>query len=245
MLKLLVFELQKKWKVLLGAFGLYELANLILAVYLTSSGRIKTSDEYIAFIFLLATCFWFAAIVDCINNLRLEAKRSTRDLYFSLPYSGFTKIGSKLILSTVVMTLASGIAAVTTLFTTEKLLNEPVFTEALKFMQMNLGNTSYILIASIFQIIFFIAMVYLSFAIYRAFFSQLKFGGFITFMIYLAINYLYFKLVGGLEVTGNDTTFMTMSLWKTEWLELAVVGLSIMASYGITGYLFEKKANFD
>lgn len=85
----------------LGVLAAYFL--LYFGFYLKfKSDGIFNLEEFglqLLFFVLLGSALFFGAMVGAVNNLRLEAKNSTRDLYFSVPISAYSKIGSKVIVS--------------------------------------------------------------------------------------------------------------------------------------------------
>lgn len=251
MLKLIQFEIQRKWKAHLLALGLYEIANLLLVLKIQSlnPGMTSMQNGMVAFVFLLGMVLPIVSFFDAVNSLRIEAKQSTRDLYFALPYSGYEKIGSKLLVSGISMMLAIGTYVITGLASVEFLSQEPILRELSDILVKQFSDLSFMVLMTFVSYTLFIAMIYLSFGLFRSFFSQLKAGGFITFVLFIAVTFLYNRYVGPLaEFAPHQNVILvtdSLNLWKSGANVFAIQSVSLAGIYALTGYLFENRVNFD
>lgn len=246
MLKLTTFELQQRWQTLLVALGLYELANLVLFWYIQSKDlMVKSDGAILVTVFMLAGVFYCFSLLESVNALRLETKRPTRDLYFSLPFSGYHKISSKLLVSTLSIAIVSAIAVATTIITLDVITQDGVIEALMSYVTENLSQAAFICTMALLQMLSFIATIYLSFGIYRSFFTQFRFGGAITFAIYLALNFAYFKVFGNFMSLDSTGITAGTSLWQAFWPQITTILAVTLAEIGITGYLFDRRANFD
>ncbi len=249
MLKLTLFEIQRRWKMYLAVFFFYELANVLLALKLRPMMPISggSDSELIAFVFLLGMAPLILVFVDAINSLRNEVKVSTRDLYFTLPNNAFEKVGSKLLISLVGFIGALSIFLVTTLMTFQFLTGEFIISDILHALQKNISDASYVFIYISVSYALLIGMIYLAIALYRSFFSQMKFGGVITFVLFLGVSYSVQKLGANITQFNIDSEMIrdSLELWRTSGADLAVQILSLLAVYGATSLLLEFKASFD
>lgn len=249
MLKLTLFEIQRRWKLFSAVLFFYELANLILVFKLKSLMPLgmNMDSELMAFVIILATAPMVLAFVDAMNSLRLEAKQSTRDLYFALPNTGFSKIGSKLLIAFVSMSLAGFTSIVTVLATFQYLTGEFAISEALKAVSENFMDVSFVLSYMAVSYTLFIGMIFLSFALFRSFFSQIKFGGVVTFALFLAVSYVFEKIGQPFARFNFEQNFIpgSMSLWTHGGVSFGLQCLSLVVVYVLTSLLFEYKASFD
>ncbi len=246
MLKLTTFEIQQRWQTLAVSLGLYQLANIIIFWYIQSKGLLEKSDGAILVtVFMLGGVIVCFSLLESVNALRLETKRATRDLYFSLPFSGYKKIGSKLLISILSIAIISVIAAATTLITIEAISQEGMIKALTEFISENMSQFLFICTIGLIQMLSFIATIYLALGIHRSFFSQFRFGGAITFAIYLGLNFAYVKVFGNFMVFNSEDVSTGLSVWQAYWPQLATISAISLGAYGISGYLFDKRANFD
>ena len=244
MIKLFKYEFQRKWKVSIGLLLAYFLVYFGFLIKFKAEGSysIETFGFQLIFFILLGSALSFGSIVGAVNNLRLEAKQSTRDLYFSIPMSAYAKIGSKVIVSVVEVFTAGFIAIYTAVKAIEHLTGVTLWKTAIKeILSQPMDQLIFAVVANIVYAVLMILIVYLSFAIFRSFFSQIKFGGIITIVIYIILNYLLVK--GGTVFFGNveETALEGFALW----MMLAGFTAFTTCIYLLIGFLFEKRVSFD
>lgn len=249
MLRLFKYEIQRKGKAMLLTLVGYLLINVVFLLKFKGDGTFSIEDmpfQVVLFI-ILASGLWIVSLIGAVNNLRLEAKLPTRDLYFSLPLTAYTKIGSKVILSTVEMVGAGLIAAITCMKSIEYLTHFNVL--KLFINELAKTETSILILGMLsifFSIIASLLVVYLSFAIFRAFFSQAKFGGAITVGIYLALNYIISKFAfKGVKFGFNEGVLSSGDYFSENVLPLLLTMALASILFLLTSILFEKRVSFD
>ncbi|MBN2794036.1 MAG: hypothetical protein JXR88_01420 [Clostridia bacterium] len=258
MIRLFNYEIQRKWKTSLGILGLYfliyfgfllkwnkEIRSVMDNMNMSNFDMdllIQTFGFKIIFFIILASGLFFASIIGAVNNLRLEAKQSSRDLYFSIPMTAYTKIGSKVIVSLVEVFAASFIGFVSVIKAFEFLTKFDIMKGIIdSIFAMPTDALIYMIIGNVLQSTLMILMVYLSFAIFRSFFSQAKLGWLITIGIYIGLNYLMIRFLSSILMTVGDAVKTSLSMWGL----LAGFALFVGAIFFIVGFLFEKRVSFD
>ena len=244
MIKLFKYEFQRKWKLSLGLLAAYFLVYFGFLMKFKSEGTysIESFGFQLIFFILLGSALSFSSVVGAVNNLRLEAKQSTRDLYFSIPMSSYTKIGSKVIVSVVEVFAAGFIAIYTAVQAIEHLTGVALWKPAIKeIMSQPMDQLIFTVVANIVYAVLMILVVYLSFAIFRSFFSQVKFGGIITIGIYIFLNYLLIRGSSLLFSNVQETMLDGFGLW------MLLAGFTVFTTsiYLLIGFLFEKRVSFD
>lgn len=243
MLRLLNYEIQRKWKMTIGILIGYFIIYFGMIIKFKSTGGLSLDEMpfQLLFFILLASGLFLGAIIGAINNMRIEVKQNTRDLYFSVPITAYTKVGSKVIVSFVETGFAFIIGGYSCVKALEQLsgvsLWKPFMNEVMKtpLNQLVLAASLQIL-----TMLMSIVIVYLSFAIFRSFFSQIKFGGLITLGIYIGINYIIVRYVNPAMGISLDH-FNDVDIWFI----LIKSTLLCLGLFGLTGYLFEKRVSFD
>lgn len=246
MLKLLTFEWQRRWKAAAVAFLGYAVLSLLLALWIQAKNLIAVSGGAILILhFMLAAAFMLLVVIDGINAFRLELKQNSRDLYFAFPQSGYQKVGAKL-LSSVGFTVVGGAAAIlTTLAAVQYHSTNNVLGEVWNLMVSNLGDVSFAATAAFMQLVFFYGLIYLAFAIYRAFFSQFKLGGLITILIYGGLVFLEYNFFSWIESVMPNITTNSSSLWLQQWPTLILLSTVVAVTYGLGGFLMQNRLNLD
>lgn len=241
MIRLLKFEFLKKWKMSLGVLIGYFIIYFAALMKFKSSGtyELETMGFGLVFFIVLSSGLFFAAGISAINSLRVEVKNSSRDLYFSLPLTAYTKVGSKLIVATVECLLASVIGVVATMKAFQSLTGVNVLQTFInEIKQLTLMENIFSVYLIVIGGLMLLLIIYLSFAIMRSFFSQVKFGGFVTVIIYVGLMYLCVKYA-----------FPHMSIQPGP-IENSIPSVLMMTGFTgllffLVGFLFEHKASFD
>lgn len=258
MIKLLRYEIQRKWKLSLGLLGMFaiiyfgflikfnhDIQAAVAGMNLQSFDMdvvISAFGFRIIFFIILASGLFFAGIISAINNLRLEVKQPSRDLYFSIPMTAYTKVGSKVIVSVVEVALAGIIGFASVIFALEFLTKLDIWPLVFKaFKELPADLLLYGFLGNLVEGIMMLLVVYLSFAIFRSFFSQMRFGGIITLVIYVILNYFIIKLFGTVIMQLDNSTFTD----TTMWLLLGGFTLFTAGLFLLIGFLFEKRVSFD
>lgn len=242
MLRLLKYEIQRKWKMSLGVLiGYFVIYFGLIIKFSSNSYSLEQMPLQLVLFIILAAGLFVASGIGAINNLRIEAKQNTRDLYFGIPMTAYTKIGSKVIISLAEVGGAIIIGGYTCVKAFENLTGVALWSMFLE--ELSNVPLDELILAVLLQIslgVMSILVVYLSFAIYRAFFSQVKFGGLITIVIYVLLNYVIGRYINP-ALGMSLERFSEQTMWSVLLKNLLFTG----AVFGITGYLFEKKVSFD
>lgn len=245
----MLFELKRKWKLQLVVFFFYQLANVLLVMKLRTIMPFGggMGNDLIAFVYLLGMTLPVLSFVDTVNSMRLEVKNPTRDLYFALPNNGFEKVGSKIVIGLVSMSLAGLSFVFTTLASTQYLTGDYVLYDFLKALGDHMNELTFMITMALVSYALLIAMIYLAFALFRSFFSQWKFGGLITFGLFIAINYVLQKVVEPFARFNIDVEFIgqTVNLWAIGANVLLLTTVVFTVVYALASVLFEYRANFD
>lgn len=249
MYKLLKFEIKRKWKLIIYSVMGYLLVNFAFLY------KFKTDTDFtvselpfrIVFFIILGSSFAAGSFIGAVNNLRLEIKNPTRDLYFSLPVSSYAVIGSKILLSTVELIFAVIISTLVTLKSVETLTGiELLNTLMIQIKNAELSFLIPALIQSLTTVVTMILTIYLSFAIYRGYFSQGKFGGAITVIIYVCINYVLANYVFVSIRYSMANGKLEMGHYFSNNLVPVMINLTVaVLMYLITSILFAKRVSFD
>ncbi len=249
MLKLLKFEMQRTWKTMLYTILGFLAINFALVLKFKSDGGYNIDEmpfQVVIFI-IIASAFAFAAVIAAINNLRIEVKKPSRDLYFSLPLSAYSKIGAKVIFSMTQLISSAVIATFVCLKSIEAITSMnllKLFFDGLK--ELNPDEMFYAVSGSILFYLSALLVIYLSFAIFRSFFSQVKFGGFITVLIYIALNYIIFRLSAiGINSLENLAITDSSYYFYENILPMSILVVSNIVLFVLTAFLFENKVSFD
>ncbi len=239
MIKLLKYELKKKYKTYLVIFITFFIFNVFFRL---TNNVLNLSDLKGSFLsFALTTVFSFSltiiAMVSVVNNLRLEMKNPTRDLYFSLPISSYTKLGSKVIISFFEIAAAMIIGLITSYSFFDNMFGDfmgAVGTEMPmdKMIQVMLEG----FVRSLSFSMLMLLLIYFMIVFYRAFLSQVKFGKVISFIVYFAILFITLRF----PINYLGRTFRNQAYLYSA----SITGISI-GLFVITGYLLDKKTSFD
>ncbi len=117
MFRLLKFELKKSGKTMMLALAGFFIVNYAFLLKFKGDGSFTVSEFpfQVVFFIALSSALFVGSAIAAVNNLRLEVKDPTRDLYFTIPLSAYQKILSKIAFSTIQLVLAAGIALLTCL----------------------------------------------------------------------------------------------------------------------------------
>lgn len=237
MIKLLKFEILKKWKMSLGVLVGYFLVYIGALMKFKAEGlvNIEQMPFKLVFFIILASALSFTAFVAAINILRVEVKQSSRDLYFSIPKTAYAKIGSKLIIAMFEMFAASAIGFYTCVKAMETLTGFAVLKEIMKvWAEVPTQDMVLLVFSQIVASALILLIIYLSFAIFRSFFSQVRFGGFITVIIYVVLMYVHIRYI-----------FPVLEVDNGNLVNVGILTAYTAFIFGLVGFLFEKRVSFD
>ncbi len=239
MINLLKYEFKKKYKVYAVILIAFIILNVFFKLTQEALNFVDLSESVVSFAVTIIFSFSLTilAMVSVINNLRLEVKNPTRNLYFSLPISTYKKLGSKMIVAIFEISAAIIIGGLTSygFFNNmvgdfRGLINEEVLTKDIlpKVIEGFVSSLSFSILM--------LLIVYFSIVFYRAFLSQVKFGKVISFVLYFGILFLTLRYpIVYLRESFNENSYLYSG-------SLAIISIIL---FFIVGYLLDKKTNFD
>ncbi len=258
MLNLIKYELIKKYKL----FSIAILFSLGLNVYLITTGA-GGSIAFIAFFPVIAAILY---IVDVIRMYSDDLNKRSGYMLFMTPNSGYKIVISKLVTSVIegfailliyfIFILINGVNIVISSG------SEIDYSQIIRHVNsllsgslgINLGHIFVFLFAVLTFIIAFITTVYAAMTIRKSIFSEVKFGGLLSFVIFMLLNWALSSLSGNFfeiispyyESISNSMSMGRISASDLAMVMLPMIGISILqiiALTGASGYLLENKIN--
>lgn len=258
MLNIIKYEFLRKYKLLLMIIVSAIIINIIAIVNAEAEGSAM-------FLGLFPFAMILLYIADVIKMYSEDLNKKSGYMLFMTPNSGY-----KIIVSKVITAVLEGFSILLLYFifivingyyiivVTKADIN---YNEVLNAINMflngsfgfNLGHIFVLLIAFIIFIISFIMTAYMSITIRKSIFSETKFGGFLSFIIFIALNsfgsYASGKILNIFSPYYNNNFTIIENRISVEELVLAlmpIIVLSIIESVVMiigSGYLLEKKIN--
>ncbi len=264
MLKLIKYEFIKKSKLLLILLITAILANIGIALAFKETG---------VGLFLGFTPFALIILYlyELIRTYSDDLNKKTGYMLFMTPNSGYKIIGSKLI-----FIITEGIILFVTYFIfllfnimcmalkatgdfslIIKGINEMIQgLNSVVIMQfgMNLGDILLIIIMILVSAVVFALIVYSAMTIRKSIFANTKFGGLLSFIIFVALNFIYGKLTNFIgeafqfdvitkQINDMTVTYPSSSMFRIFGV-MIVFNIIVSAVLMLTsGYLIEKKIN--
>ncbi len=258
MLKLIKFEFIRKYKLLTMT-----LISAIALNILAMSRGIGGSSMFLLFFPIVLSVLY---LVDIIKMYSEDLNKKTGYMLFMTPNSGYKIISSKLLTAVLegfalflmyfIFILINGV------FIAVSMGNEIYYSQIIAVVDNLLsvsfgfrsGHVLIFLLATLTFLIAFITTVYTAMTIRKSIFSEIKFGGLFSFIIFLLINWglsyvssIFFNIIapyydsidtvsstGSVSVGGFAMTLLPM---------IVVLIIQAIAFTGISGYLLEKKIN--
>lgn len=251
MLNLVKYELIKKRKLILAAIAV----SVILNIYLCSSYK---DEGFVLFLSLFILVMPILYIVDVIKIYSDDINKKSGYLLFMTPNSGYKIIVSKLITAVI-----EG-AAIILLFIIFTIVNSIYFSYIsgytinvreiiyvtnlmTKELGINFGHLLTFSLTAILALLGFFTTVYTSMTIRKSIFSEIKFNGALSFIIFLLLNWGIARLSNVVLDNSNFNSFMdpyTALEWFVELLPMNIfyaVQTAILTF--CSGYLLENKIN--
>jgi len=259
MLKLMKYEIIKKYRELLIALSLFGILEVITLVLLLKKNEYTAGG--VGLYSVIGVILFIFILVDNIKMYTGDLKNKSGYMLFLTPNSGYKILGSKLIiafLENVVGFIIYFFVGIINLDIVLRIMEEQGLVDLLNSMNINIEYTGAD-IASVFVIgivflcgwVVFILSIYLSATIYKSLLSNVKHGGLITFVIFLLVNKILeviYKLFGKITMSVNyfdniDITenFSNVLFFVGPWAILLLIVGAIL--YFITAYLLDKKVN--
>lgn len=257
MLKLLKFELIRKRTVFLVACIMVLLGEayaLFKYFQLDETVRYFANDDIFAvFISLLAVGFGILYLVDIVTLLRQDMFKQEGYMLFMTPFNGYQILGSKVIFALIEGFFIAVIYLVL-MFANAKIMDISGFEFSFGFNSDEIWLIIKGLIVGVLGLVEFALTIFLSFALFKSIFTDVRFKGAITFGIFVGINFIKGQIFGlvvnlagksldmvnashfsSVEVISNIHMAMNMSI-------VYVLVMSVIL-FGMTGYLLENKIN--
>ena len=258
MLNLIKYELIKKYKLFIITIA----SSLGLNLYLLTKGATGSISFIATFPMIIAILY----IVDIIKMYSDDLNKKSGYMLFMTPNSGYKIIVSKLmtaVLEVLVILLVYFVFIILNgafiMYSSNVDIN---FYETIKFINATLTGKLGINLFHVFLALFtlfvfligFITTVYTAMTIRKSIFSEVKFGGLLSFVIFMLLNWVISSLSGNFFEAISpyyESISNTMSMGRISPADLAMVMLpmigvsifQIVALTGVSGYLLENKIN--
>lgn len=264
MLKLIKYEFIKKSKLLLILLVTAILANIGIGIAFKEAG-------IALFLGLSSIALVILYLYELIRTYSDDLNKKTGYMLFMTPNSGYKIIGSKLIFiiteglilflsyfiflffNMMVMALkATGDFSLIMKGIGEMI--EGFNSVVIMQFGMNLGDILLIVIMLLVSVIVFALIVYSAMTIRKSIFSNTKFGGLLSFIIFVALNFIYGKLTNFIgeafqfdvitkQINDMTVTYPSSSMFRIFGV-MIVFNIIVSAVLMLTsGYLIEKKIN--
>lgn len=260
MFNLLKYEFLRKYKSILMTIVITAVINLI-AIYSTGEG----GSTMMIGVFPIAMVFVY--IFDVIKIYSDDINKISGYMLFMTPNSGY-----KIILSKIITAILEGIGILLLYFTLVVangfyLMAKADFTvninEIINFINrfldgsfgFDLGHVFVMFINIFIFIIGFIMTVYTAITIRKSIFSEIKFGGFLSFVIFILLNWsttylsskilpLFTPVYENMVIIGRNGVSVTVEELIVILLPMAALSIieSVLMIIG-SGYLLEHKIN--
>lgn len=264
MFKLIKYEIKTISKEFLIVLAAIVFLNLALMT------RINVWQESTLTMLSFLICFG-ASVVAFIYNITIftrDLKQDTGYLLFSIPKSGYSILGAKLISSLIVIIVSTIVGGIMTfLLVIVAMGNFNDFVKALtQFKSManvSMAKVTLVLIIdaiiSILMYVYLLLTIYFSISTSRAIMNKRKFSGLVSFLIFISINLItgkiyevlanaipktinpYFSLIDDTYMHSANTNDPFMLLLPVNWAG-GIFNIIVMVALFIgIGYILEKK----
>lgn len=256
MINLIKYDFIRKYKLISIVLISSVLLNLLLIFKYDMQGSIAFLGIY-PFIMILLY------VIDIIKMYSDDLNKKSGYMLFMTPNSGY-----KIIISKVITAILEGVAIALLYFlfifinalymlirqNITLVMSEIIaaINNALSMsLGFNLGHVFVFLAVALLFSISFILTVYTSITIRKSIFSEIKFGGFFSFIIFVVLNYLFSSISSNIQPLAfqNNTVITYGSLMPAADMLISVLPLIALMSAEIialalgSGYLLEKTIN--
>ncbi|MEL7649685.1 MAG: hypothetical protein AAGU76_16440 [Sedimentibacter sp.] len=255
MLKLIKYEFLRKYKLI----AITVVSAAALNLFLMTRGAAGSASFLMLFPMVLAVMY----VSDVIRMYSDDLNKKSGYMLFMTPNSGYKIIVSKLaaavleglgiLLLYFVFILINGAVMV---YQTRRFIDFSEIMEDINILLsgnigINLGHIFIFLFAALVFVIGFIVTVYTAMTIRKSIFSEIRFGGLLSFIIFIALNWALtyssekiYSLVS--PYYGSSMNAAGISPSELAVMVFPVIAVSIIQSIALTigsGYLLEKKIN--
>ena len=258
MLNLIKYEFIRKYKLIAGTI----ITALALNVFLITRG-IGGSATFLVLLPLVLSVLFIADIVKMYSD---DLNNKTGYMLFMTPNSGYKIISSKVLTAVLegfaLLFIYLIFLLINGAYIAVSMGNEIDFSQIIKVVNnllsgslgFNLGHISVFLLAALTFIIAFITTVYTAMTIRKSIFSEIKFGGLFSFIIFLLINWglsfisdKFFEIItpyyDSIDIVSSTGRIAAGELAMILLPMIVVLIVQAIALTGISGYLLEKKIN--
>lgn len=254
MLNLIKYEFIKKYK----AAAIALIVSVALNIFLLTRGVAGSSMFLVLFPMVIAVVY----LGDIIKMYSDDLNKKSGYMLFMTPHSGYEIIVSKLITAVLegfaillvyfVFTLINGAYILYVAGSHIDLSEIIVSVNALLSgnFGFNLGHVFMILLTALLFLISFITTVYTAMTIRKSIFSEMKFGGALSFLIFIllnwAISYVSTEVFNLFTPYYNSYTMSRPSATELVYIMMPMNIWSVVQSIILTlssGYLLENKIN--
>ncbi len=243
MIKLIKYELQKKYRMFAAVVVATLLANIFLIVRAGEMGLAILAG-------LLGVGLLVLYSVDVVKMYSRDINTKTGYMVFMTPNSGYKIIGSK-----VLTALIQGFI-ILVFFSAVLILNSTIvygFSGEIRFFDMDISYLQFIsyvaiiLVALILYLVQFVMTIYTSITVRKSVLSNIKYKGVISFAIFIAINYITAQIYAGVDHLFNFSQINGVAS-PAELLQVLLppmlTATALCAVFIlVSGYLLEKKIN--
>lgn len=255
MLKLIKYEFLRKYKLI----TITVVSALVLNLFLITKGVAGSSAFLVFFPLVLAVLY----VSDIIRTYSDDLNKKSGYMLFMTPNSGY-----KIILSKLTAAVMEGLGILLLYFVFILINGAYIIYQSRRYVDFNevmedinillsgnlgfdLGHVFVFLFAMLVFAIGFIVTVYTAMTIRKSIFSEIKFGGFLSFIIFIALNWVLTYASGKFYSAVSPYYESFVNVQSVSASELAVImfpviAVSIIQSIILTiasGYLLEKKIN--
>ncbi len=258
MLKLIKFEFTRKYKLLTMTL----ISAIALNILAISRGVGGSSMFLVLFPIVLSVLY----LVDIIKMYSEDLNKKTGYMLFMTPNSGYKIIWSKLLTAVLegfaLLSMYFLFILINGIYIVISMGGEIEYSQIIRVVDnllsgslgFSLGHVIIFLLAVLTFLIAFITTVYIAMTIRKSIFSEIKFGGLFSFIIFLCINWAisfvsgkFFKIItpyyDSIDAVSSTGTVTLEAFAMLLLPMIAVLIIQTIAFTGISGYLLEKKIN--
>ncbi len=260
MLKLIKFEMKRKKTLFQAALFIVVVTQLLISMRffaVDASFRVNHNENlillYLVIVFIVFAILYF---IDLVTLFRNDVFHPEGYMLFMTPNSGYKILASKLMFA-LIEGLSIFLIYFVLLLINMRMLYGSVFFQDLRQINMDwnimplVGRFGLSVITSLVE---FALTVYLSYAIFKSLFPNLRFKGLLTLIIFFVISVFKGRIVAYISAFEMKRTYYA---FLDEEMITQVIGVirealnvsigfnivSAVITFLITGYLLEKKVN--
>lgn len=257
MLKLIKLEFTRKSRLI----AMTLITAVALNIFLITRGPAGSSMFLVLFPPVLSILY----LVDIIKMYSEDLNKKTGYMLFMTPFSGYKIISSKLLTAVLegfaILLIYFIFIIINGIYIVVSTGAEIDYSQIIRIVDnllsgsfgVSLGHIFIFLLAALTFLIAFITTVYTAMTIRKSIFSEIKFGGLLSFIIFLLINWAlssvsskFFDAISPYYDSINTIAEGRVTPAEFAMILLPMIAVSIIqaiAFTGFSGYLLEKKIN--